>query len=58
MYDVNVIDDDIMMNGRVEFVIMYGEEGKFVINVIFGVIMIVGVFDWEKKDWYLVSNFF
>ena len=58
MYDVNATDDDNMMNGRVEFAIMHGEEGKFVINATSGVITTAGALDREKKDWYSVSNLF
>lgn len=44
-----------MYNGEIIYVIMYGDEGKFVINVIFGIILIVEVLDCEIKDFYMVN---
>ncbi|XP_078366665.1 protocadherin Fat 4-like [Oculina patagonica] len=52
VYDVNATDDDIMMNGKVEYAIMHGQEGKFVINATSGIITTAGPLDRETKDTY------
>ena len=54
VYDVNATDDDIMLNGKVEYAIMHGEEGKFVINATSGIITTAGALDRETKDSYTV----
>lgn len=55
VYDVNATDDDIMLNGNVEYAIMHGEEGKFVINATSGIITTAGALDRETKDSYTVN---
>ena len=44
-----------MMNGKVEYAIMHGEEGKFVINATSGIITTAGALDRETKDSYTVN---
>ena len=54
VYDVNATDDDVKSNGQVEYVIMHGGEGKFVINSTSGVITTDGALDRERKNFYTV----
>ena len=44
-----------MMNGKVEYAIMHGQEGNFVINSTSGIITTAGALDRETKDSYTVN---
>ena len=55
MFDVNATDDDVMSNGEVKYAIMHGDEGKFIIDTISGIITTAGALDRETKDSYTVT---